>query len=259
METKLFDDKKLPYICTPLTGKTTDELFTELPAILSKNPDMIEWRVDFYEDINNTEKVLSTLEIIYKECKGIPLLFTIRSEQEGGQPIPLDEDSRVHLLTEVCKTNSVDIVDFEISNQVGNIKQVRDVSLAHNKKLILSHHNFECTPEKAEILKRLFNMEFMGADAAKVAVMPKSEDDVLTLLEVTKEAKETINIPIITISMGDLGMMSRMLGWYYGSALTFAVGNNSSAPGQIPIETLQSLIRMLKDPLGSRNLVTKEK
>ncbi|GAA3319496.1 hypothetical protein GCM10020331_026630 [Ectobacillus funiculus] len=88
--------------------------------------------------------------------------------------------------------------------------------------------------------------EFYGADVAKASVMPVDKQDVLTLLEVTREAVDMLTIPVLTISMGALGSMSRVMGWMYGSVMTFAVGANSSAPGQIPIDDLRQMIAMAK-------------
>ncbi|MDQ0338396.1 3-dehydroquinate dehydratase-1 [Caldalkalibacillus uzonensis] len=247
---ELLNENELPCICTPLTGKNKAEIISELVTIVPKNPDLIEWRVDFFNDIDQLDEVFSTLQEIYNHSNGIPLLFTIRSQAEGGQEIPLLEDERVELLCKVCESDFIDMIDFEVSNNPEHIKRLRDVSNKHLKKLVLSYHNFECTPKKTEIFKHLLMMQFYGADVAKAAVMPNSQEDVITLLEVTKEAKETLTIPVVTMSMGELGIVSRIFGWYYGSAITFAVGDKSSAPGQIPIETLQQIIRMVKDSIG---------
>lgn len=246
MEKNLFNEEELPYICTPLTGKTTNEIISEVTNIVSKNPDMLEWRVDFFNDIKNTESVLTTLQGIYEHSNGLPLLFTIRSQKEGGQEIPLNENQIVSLLSEVCKSKFVDLIDFEVANAPEHIKQLREVSKKHQKKLVLSHHNFEETPTKTEIINQLSKMVFHNADVAKAAYMPKNHEDVMNLLNATRDAKEILAIPLITISMGDIGVMSRVLGWIYGSVLTFAVGEKSSAPGQITIETLQEMIGMVK-------------
>jgi 3-dehydroquinate dehydratase I len=250
MEIEMFGEKKYPYICTPLTGNSTSEILAELENIIPKNPDLIEWRVDFYNDIANVGQILATAEQIANYSEGLPILFTIRSYKEGGQKISLSEDEKVELLSEVCKSDYIDMVDFEVSNNPEHIKHLRAVSKEYKKKLILSYHNFEFTPEKSEILKRLLLAEFYGADAAKAAVMPQNEKDVSTLLDVTREANELLNIPVITMSMGQLGSVSRMLGWFYGSAVTFAIGEKSSAPGQISIEHLKTVIEMLKEPMG---------
>ena len=88
--------------------------------------------------------------------------------------------------------------------------------------------------------------ERLGADVAKVAVMPTKVQDVLDLLAATDRARQTINIPLISMSMGGIGSLSRIMGWVYGSAATFAVGKSSSAPGQIAIEDLRSSLAIVR-------------
>jgi 3-dehydroquinate dehydratase-1 len=48
------------------------------------------------------------------------------------------------------------------------------------------------------------------------------------------------------MSMGGLGAISRIVGWMYGSSVTFAVGKSSSAPGQVPIGELRKIIQLTK-------------
>ncbi|WP_299833094.1 type I 3-dehydroquinate dehydratase [uncultured Metabacillus sp.] len=245
MERELLE--KWPSICTPLTGRNTEELIVELNSIVPKKPDLIEWRADFYDQIDQFDQVIRTAGEIFKNCNGIPILFTIRSHKEGGQAIPLTEEGIVDLLSNICQTDFVKMIDFEVSNKLEHIKRLKEVSSNHQKTFILSYHNFEYTPEKPELLDRLRTAASYGADVAKLAVMPKDEKDVLALLEVTKDAQDELNIPIITMSMGGMGAISRMLGWIYGSAVTFAVGETSSAPGQIPIENLRKIIELVKE------------
>ena len=111
--------------------------------------------------------------------------------------------------------------------------------------LILSYHNFQATPDAAALLATFAEAERCGADIAKVAVMPRSPEDVLTLMGATWRASETLGIPLIGMSMGPLGAVSRMASGVFGSALTFAVGESSSAPGQIPIEALRAVLETL--------------
>jgi 3-dehydroquinate dehydratase-1 len=86
----------------------------------------------------------------------------------------------------------------------------------------------------------------LGADVAKVAVMPRNLDDVLTLLTATHEASKKLRIPLVSMSMGPLGSLTRLFGWAFGSALTFAVGASSSAPGQVPVEDLNTVLAILQ-------------
>ncbi len=249
MKKELISGKKAPYICTPLVGKDKEEIMKELERILPQEPDLLEWRADFYEEIEDVASVLATAEEI-SAVGNLPILFTIRSEKEGGEKIPLTEDSKVNLLSEMCKIAAVDYIDFEVSNDPEHIKKLREVSKENGKKLVLSYHNFDFTPHNSEIMKRLFMAEFYGADVAKAAVMPQSKEDVLRLLTLTKEADEGLSIPLITMSMGSLGGLSRIVGWTYGSIVTFGLGVQSSAPGQIPIKKLKQMIELTQETVG---------
>lgn len=232
---------KRPKLCVPLTGRTREEIDEQLLVIVPKQPDVIELRADFLNNIDNVEYVLSIVESI-SEKSNIPLLFTIRSEREGGESIPLTEEEKVTLLAEVCSQSDVTYVDYELENNEQYVRQVKEAVDENGKQLILSYHNFNETPTNNELIKRFVHMEMYGAHMAKVAVMPNSKNDVLRLLHLTKEVSELLSIPVMTMSMGDLGKYSRLMGWIYGSALTFGVGVESSAPGQIPIDELKNVI-----------------
>ncbi|GGB47167.1 type I 3-dehydroquinate dehydratase [Virgibacillus dakarensis] len=246
---KLFQNKKIPYICTPLTGKNKEEITEELRIILPKKPDLVEWRADFLEGIEDEEYVLSIADII-STASDIPILITIRSEKEGGEKIPLTEEEKVNLLSKICKSTMAEMVDFEASNAPDHIMQLRKLSTEYNKQLILSYHNFDRTPSNREMMEHMSRTASFGADVAKIAVMPKSKEDVLRLLEFTKQADDALDIPIVSMSMGKMGSLSRIMGWAYGSVITFSVGKESSAPGQVPIEKLRSLIRSTQEIVG---------
>jgi 3-dehydroquinate dehydratase-1 len=56
------------------------------------------------------------------------------------------------------------------------------------------------------------------------------------------------------MAMGPLGAVTRMVGGVFGSSLTFAVGAASSAPGQVPIEELNTVLAVLQKSMGSTRL-----
>ncbi|MBO1005655.1 type I 3-dehydroquinate dehydratase [Pseudogracilibacillus auburnensis] len=250
MTTDIFENKKAPYICTPLTGKTKVEVLDQLEKILPQTPDLIEWRADFLTDLADVELVLALVAEI-KNTTDIPLLFTIRAAHEGGEEISLTEDEKVHLISEVCRKTKVDFVDYETSNEEKFVKAIRSVSKENGKQLILSYHNFTFTPDNEEIVKRAKLAEQHGADIAKFAVMPKTQEDVLRLLEVTKTIDDLLDVPVVTMSMGDIGGLSRIVGWAYGSIITFGVGVELSAPGQIPVKKLRETIKLTQELVPS--------
>lgn len=222
-----------------------------METILPKSPDIIELRADFLANINDTPSVLNVVDTISNKTN-TPLLFTIRSSREGGEPIELNELEVLQLLKEVCKKTKVAMIDYELDSKKAYIKEILTCALKQNKQVILSHHNFNETPNNQILLEKLILMEYLGAAHAKIAVMPKNQVDVLRLLEVTLQASNKLNIPLTTMSMGEKGKLSRIIGWIYGSKITFAVGAKSSAPGQIDIEALRKGINEIS------NIIKKE-
>jgi 3-dehydroquinate dehydratase-1 len=243
---------KFPVICTPLVGRTRDKVMAELQVVLAKKPDVLEWRVDYFEAIGKTDEVISLAKSIKQAAGEIPLLFTRRSSVEGGEKIALSEDQVVALYAAVCDSKSVDMVDFEMSNDPAHIRRLREVSKANDIKLVLSFHNFSYTPGLEALSQRFLQADQLGADIAKVAVMPRDLEDVLTLLTATLQASKKLKIPLISMSMGPYGSLTRLFGWTFGSALTFAVGASSSAPGQVPIEDLNTVLRILQKSIAGK-------
>lgn len=239
---EIFTKKKIPLICVPLTGTTQTELEEQLMKILLQSPDMLEWRADFFTELADQEAVMRVIHYI-KATTDLPLLFTIRSEKEGGEKITLSESEKVGLIQAVSERTAIDIIDYEVSNEPEFVRKLRDVSRKNGQQLILSYHNFEKTPENERLVALAKQMKTYGADVAKLAVMPSGRDDVYRLLEVTQEIDGLLDIPVVTMSMGELGALSRVIGWAYGSRLTFGVGVASSAPGQIPVSDLRQAIQ----------------
>ena len=243
---------KFPVICTPLVGRTRDKVMAELQVVLAKKPDVLEWRVDYFEDIGKTDEVISLAKSIKQAAGEVPLLFTRRSSVEGGEKIALSEDQVIALYAALCENRSVDMVDFEMSNDPAHIRRLREVSKANDIKLVLSFHNFSYTPGLEALNQRFLQADQLGADIAKVAVMPRDLEDVLTLLTATLQASKKLKIPLISMSMGPYGSLTRLFGWTFGSALTFAVGASSSAPGQVPIEDLNTVLRILQKSIAGK-------
>ena len=243
---KPLGDGALPIIITPLVGKTRLEILDEVAAIVPKTPDLLEWRIDFFEAIGDACAVVDTALAIREAASGIPVLLTRRNATEGGAPISIAEAAVVAMYIAACEARCVEMIDYELSNAAGDLRRLRDVSAANGITMIMSYHNFQLTPDAATLDSKFLAAEKMGADVAKVAVMPQDAQDVLSLLAATYRARQTIGLPLISMSMGGVGSLSRMMGWVYGSAATFAVGKSSSAPGQISIEDLRATLAIVR-------------
>ena len=124
------------------------------------------------------------------------------------------------------------------------------VNFAHENevKVVMSNHDFDKTPAKEEIVKRLCKMQELGADLPKIAVMPQTTSDVLTLLCATDEmVTKYADRPIITMSMAGLGVISRIAGETFGSALTFGAAKVASAPGQVSVKELNNVLKLMHE------------
>ncbi|GAB4398703.1 MAG: type I 3-dehydroquinate dehydratase [Rhodoferax sp.] len=239
-------DGQRPAICTPLVGHDLQALRAELVEVLPKRPDVLEWRIDFFKDIAETAQVLSAAAAIKNVAPGVPLLFTRRAAFEGGQTIALDEDGVLALYGAVCASGQIDLIDYEAAHPPERIARVRAAAQSHGVGLVLSFHNFHHTPGHDALVERFLHAEQLGADVAKVAVMPRDLDDVLTLLRATHCARQKLRIPLISMAMGPLGAVTRLVGGVFGSALSFAVGAVASAPGQLPVQDLAQVLGILE-------------
>jgi 3-dehydroquinate dehydratase-1 len=237
---------RLPAICVPLVGRDADALAREAAAAAALGPDLLEWRVDFFAGIADTGQVLAAAAGIREAAGGLPVLFTRRSQREGGQPIGLAEDQVVALYAAVCAARAVEAVDFEMANDAAHVQAVRQASRAVGVALFLSFHDFGATPAAQVLQDRFRQAARLDADVAKVAVMPRQPDDVLALLQATLAASRELAIPVVSMSMAQLGALTRLCGWVFGSALTFAVGQGASAPGQLPVAGLRDAIALLQ-------------
>lgn len=235
----------MPKICVPIIGKNTEELISEIKCLKKFEVDLVEWRMDYYKEILNLNQVTQTIEQIREVLGNIPLLATFRSKKEGGET-ELDIVDYFELNRNIIATEKVDLIDLELFSGEVQAKEIVDFAHKHNVKVIMSNHDFNKTPSKEEIVKRLCRMQELGADLPKIAVMPCNQNDVLTLLEATNEMNmQYADRPIITMSMARQGMISRLIGEVFGSAITFGAVKAVSAPGQIEVAELKQVLKII--------------
>lgn len=226
-------------VCIPLVAKARTVLLDQADNAVLNLPDLLEWRVDSYSGVENTIETLDVLAAMRTAIGGVPLIFTCRVHTEGGAR-PLSQNHRLDLIIAAIQSGHVDIVDIELRNGEGFIDTVKSVCRETHTPLMLSYHDFEKTPDETFIRDTLFQSRDAGADIAKMAVMPNDYDDVLTLMSATYQARaHSLDIPIVTMAMGKVGGISRIAGGLFGSDITFAMGHDASAPGQIPIDQLR--------------------
>ena len=236
-----------PKICVPICASTKEELLSQIKEYDRDDIDFVEWRIDFFQNVSDFKAVQAAAKDLHARLSNKPILFTFRTKQEGGEQ-ELSIDDYFSLNLQLAKSGYVDLIDLElfITNNTTELSFMINEIQKQNVKVILSNHDFFKTPKEDEILHRLKTMQALGADVAKIAVMPNSSNDVLRLLSATNKMNEQYaHIPIITMSMGKLGAISRISGELFGSSVTFGSLKKASAPGQIPVADLKNMLTLL--------------
>lgn len=239
----------IPKICVPIVGETIAQLKEEADFLKNLDLDLVEWRVDLFDQVETIEKVKEALIELRSILPNTPLIFTFRSHKEGGNK-EITTSFYFELNRTIAETGLVDIIDVELFNDENEVKKLIEDAHAKNVFVIISNHDFEKTPAKDEIVTRLRKAQELGGDIPKIAVMPISPADVLTLLDATNTMKEQYaDRPFITMSMAGKGVISRLAGEVFGSALTFGSAKKASAPGQIAVKELRSVLNLLHGSL----------
>ena len=238
----------IPKICVPVTGRTKEEIEKQAYRIAAARPDLVEWRADYFDQVENlsrVQEILSTLRVIMGQ---IPILFTFRTEKEGGVR-PFSTEAYVNLNQTVSRWGLADALDVELLFLEGGTGAL--IEKIHEKgcAIVCSNHHFHDTPPVDEMLSLFGRMEEAGADILKIAVMPKEPKDVLKLLAATCEAKERYSCPLISMAMGGQGVVSRISGEIFGSSVTFAAVEEASAPGQLPLEKMRRALALMHGAL----------
>ncbi|MBR0145508.1 MAG: type I 3-dehydroquinate dehydratase [Eubacterium sp.] len=248
---------EVPKICVPVIGRSDAEILEQSEAIereaerlvqagIRPAPcvDIVEFRADYYDNICNQTLLTELLKKLKEQHKDRLLLFTFRTEEEGGE---LRHDRAGSMLDDIYAwamvSGYIDLLDVELLS--GNYRVVRTATKAKDLGIgvVLSYHNFEETPHTKDLEEILWDMEQLGGDILKIAVTPKTQFDVHRILELTDQIKkgraaQPITKPVVLISMTKLGEKTRTEGAKLGSAFTFGTVSAASAPGQIPLEAL---------------------
>jgi 3-dehydroquinate dehydratase-1 len=235
----------IPKIIVPLVGTTREQIIAEAEEVKALQPDVVEWRADLFDGVDDLEAVTNLLAKLREIFSENLLLFTFRSHKEGGNK-EISDDYYVELNQTAIRTKNIDLVDVELFSGEKTVQAIVSTAKENGVFVIMSNHDFFKTPAKEEIVARLRKMQEYGADIPKIAVMPTSVEDVITLIDATNTMKtKYADRPLITMSMGGTGVISRLAGEVFGSAFTFGAGKAASAPGQIPVSELRTVLEIL--------------
>ncbi|MCH7687220.1 MAG: type I 3-dehydroquinate dehydratase, partial [Planctomycetes bacterium] len=209
-------------ICVSIGHARHRMMIMEHQALAKQGVELVEYRIDCIASQPQLARLL--------KHRPTPCIVTCRRESDGGH-WKGTEEQRLALLRSAI-VSEVAYVDLE--DDIAG-----DVPRYGKTKRIVSHHNFEETPENLEeIHSRMCELD---PDIVKLVTMAGSPADAVRILKIVAESK----VPTVGFCMGEYGIPSRILCGKYGSPFTFAAFKKGKqlAPGQLTLDEMQSLYR----------------
>lgn len=231
-----------PKTIISVMGKTTEECLDTIEKGKAAGVQLFEWRGDFSDVRNDPEAMVERGRAIAAAVPEHPLLFTFRSVAQGGNDTLAVADY-VALNEALIEAEILDLVDIEIGIGDEAVKELACCAHAHGVKALISYHNFAGTPSKEWMVELMTHMLDLGADIPKCAVMAQDVRDAFALMAATEEVHRLhTDGPMLTMAMGKMGSITRIMGEYYGSSITFCSLEQSSAPGQVDVRLAREII-----------------
>ena len=234
-----------PKVILPIVERTEAAILEKAVQFSTLPADCVEWRADWFEGFQSPAAIARCIQKLRVALRDKLLLVTFRTQAEGGQ-VALSPAEYRQFLELVLDTDCADLLDIEFFTAGADLPLLVEQAHTAGVPVVCSSHDFHKTPEKSDIIYRLRKMQDMNADIPKIAVMPQNKKDVLTLLSATEEMTSLYaDRPIITMSMAGTGVISRLCGEVFGSSMTFGAAKKASAPGQMGVEDLSTVLGLL--------------
>lgn len=236
-----------PKLCAPLAGGTLAALLEEAALLVRSSADMAEWRADYFEALAAPEQVLDTAAELRQALAGRPLLFTCRTQAEGGgRAIGWQNYRRLNVA--MAQSGQVDALDIELAADETLLAELVGTAGENGVRVVLSRHYLGHTPPVDEMIECLARMHALGADLPKLAVTAQSFADALRLMDAADRYTRACGRPVIALAMGQPGGITRLAGGLYGSAVSFGALRRATAPGQMPVAELAAAMQLLYPP-----------
>ena len=193
---------------------------------------LLELRADLFKKL---DPVYCLAQIKHRKNLKIPLLLTVRNQKNEGAFKTFSDEKKWQIVSSALP--HVDIVDIELSSPL--LRKVVSLAHEHHKRVIISSHFLQDTPKDLGLIfKRSLSLK---ADIVKIAAKAQSFDDVMTMLTFTRRHHQH---PLITMSLGPLGAISRLILPGAGSMYSYAFLKKPTASGQVDVVTLKAHLKV---------------
>ncbi|KAL7789867.1 EPSP synthase domain-containing protein [Trichoderma ceciliae] len=202
--------------------------------------DAVELRVDLLQD-QQPEAVMKQLSLL-RHVTGKPIIFTVRSESQGGK-FPDDNNELRLELYRLALRMGVEYIDLEVTSTDEIMQEVRN-SRGHSV-IVTSHHDPAGTLSwKNASWVAAYNRALQYGDVIKLVGTARSVEDNFDLIRFKSRMLAAQPTPIIALNMGSAGKLSRVLNGFLTPvshpALPF-----KAAPGQLSAAEIRQGLSLL--------------
>ena len=238
-----------PKAIVPLMAERLSGLLEAAQRAADAGAELLEWRVDSFDEVTDPLLVAEASQALAALLPATPVIATVRTMGQGGE-VDLSEDRYALLVRALAEHGAPDLLDIEAWIGDDAVRELVDVAHARGIRTIVSHHDFDATPETEWMADWLRHARDLGADLPKLAVMACGPTDCLRLMEATAQVAADGKTPLLTMAMGRHGVLSRLAGECFGSALTFCSLGQASAPGQVALQEALAQMELLHATLA---------
>lgn len=227
----------------PIAARSFEEVISLAKEFEPYDADILEWRVDYLEDLENLPALLETAKALREAVGERSIMVTPRHHEENGVR-EIKPEAKEKILFTLIRSGQIDMVDVEMRYGKSYIQNIRQECHRYGVALMVSYHDLKRTPDTPEVISLLQKEVELGADVCKVSFVAETYGDTDRLGKSIGKAREAgIDVPIVSISAGPKGVLSRICGDVFGSDGTFV---STGKTHQIHIDDVRALRKSLK-------------
>lgn len=209
--------------------------------------DAVELRVDLLEDpeakngVSSVDFVANQV-ILLRSVVDLPIIFTIRTRGQGGK-FQDDAHTEIRKLLQTALRLGVEFIDLEISLPEEILESITEGKGYSN--IIASHHDTKGALRWSNgSWISYYNKALQYGDIVKLVGTASSMDDNIELEGFRRWAKNSHNIPLIAINMGEKGILSRILNAFM-TPVTHPELPFKAAPGQLSAAQIRKALSIM--------------
>ena len=233
---------RLPRLCVAVIGSDPAELIEKAEAMVRDNS-FLEFRLDY---LSKPALALPKVKRFMESHPGTVVIATCRRAASGGK-FRGSIASQLDLLGKAA-ASGCQLVDVELQTaskcKPGHLQKLRT-----RAGVVLSFHDFRATKKLDDTLEKMLAYP---ADFYKVVSTATTLSDNVTLIKFL--AREGDRHSLVSMCMGEQGIISRVLGVRAGSVFTFASAGagQETAPGQVSAQELRTVYRIEQVDVATR-------